>query len=135
MKMIERTNTTELRKFYLLLAAAIVVMFFGVLPWLFGAARSPMVLYVAGAIAIAGSALPAMMYPIYQLWMQIARVLGWINSRLLLGFAFYVMVLPIGIIARRLGKLGYKERPAKSPDSYRVTRERPLTRDDLENPF
>ena len=135
MKTIERTNSSELRKFYLLLGAAIAVMFFGVLPWLFGAPRAPMVLYVAGAIAIAGTAMPSAMYPIYQLWMQIARVLGWINSRLLLGFAFYVMVLPIGIIARRLGKLGYKERPAEAPESYRVIRERPLTRDDLENPF
>ena len=135
MKMIERTNATELRKFYLLLAAAIAVMFFGVLPWLFGAARSPMVLYVAGAIAIAGTAVPAMMYPIYLLWMQIARVLGWINSRLLLGFAFYVMVLPIGIVARRLGKLGYREQPATRPESYRIERDQPLSREDLERPF
>lgn len=135
MKTIARTNTAELRKFFLILGAAIAFMFFLVLPWLFGGSRSTSVLYVAGAIAMAGVAAPTWMYPVYQGWMLLARALGWVNSRLLLGFAFYVMVLPIGIVARRLGKLGYKERPDTPPDTYRVKRERPIERTDLERPF
>jgi hypothetical protein len=54
--------------------------------------------------------------------MWIGHVLGWINTRIILGFVFYLIVTPTGAIRRWLGKdpMGQKLRP--DLDSYRVTR-------------
>jgi hypothetical protein len=54
--------------------------------------------------------------------MLIGHVLGWINTRIILGFVFYVVVTPIGLYRRLLGKdpMGRQLRPEL--DSYRVVR-------------
>lgn len=72
--------------------------------------------------------LPAAIFPLaltwpYKGWMWIGHVLGWINTRIILGFVFYLIVTPTGLIRRWLGKdsMGRKLRP--DLDSYRVTRE------------
>jgi hypothetical protein len=70
---------------------------------------------------------PAAIFPrsltwIYQGWMALGHVLGWVNTRIILGFIFYLVVTPIGIIRRWMGKdpMGRRLRP--DLDSYRVTR-------------
>jgi hypothetical protein len=71
--------------------------------------------------------LPAGIFPValvwpYKGWMLIGHVLGWINTRIILGFVFYVVVTPIGLYRRLLGKdpMGRQLRPEL--DSYRVVR-------------
>jgi hypothetical protein len=70
---------------------------------------------------------PAVVFPrslvwVYRGWMGLGHVLGWINTRIILGFIFYFVVTPIGIIRRWLGKdpMGRRLRP--DLDSYRVIR-------------
>ena len=80
------------------------------------------------AVVVAGCLLvPAVVFPrsltwVYKGWMALGHVLGWINTRIILGFIFYLIVTPIGIIRRWLGKdpMGRRLRP--DLDSYRVTR-------------
>jgi hypothetical protein len=80
------------------------------------------------AIALAaGLIIPAAIYPTslawpYRGWMLIGHLLGWINTRIILGFIFYVVVTPIGLYRRWLGKdpMGRQLRP--DLDSYRVAR-------------
>jgi hypothetical protein len=70
---------------------------------------------------------PAIIYPKILLWphkgwMTLGHVLGWINTRLILGVIFYAVVTPIGIVRRLLGKdpMGRKIEP--EVDTYRVVR-------------
>ncbi len=42
--------------------------------------------------------------PVYIVMMKVAHVLGWINSRILLGLIFYIMITPTGIIMKAVGK-------------------------------
>ena len=42
--------------------------------------------------------------PIYIGWMKFAFILGWVNTRLLLGVFFYLVITPIGLFMRLLGK-------------------------------
>jgi Saxitoxin biosynthesis operon protein SxtJ len=71
--------------------------------------------------------LPALVYPkslfwIHKGWMAVGHVLGWINTRIILGVVFYVIVTPIGMFRRWLGRdpMGRQLRP--DLDSYRVVR-------------
>jgi hypothetical protein len=72
--------------------------------------------------------LPAAIYPHslvwpYKGWMALGHVMGWINTRIILGIVFYLVVTPIGIFRRWLGKdpMGQHLRP--DLDSYRMVRE------------
>ena len=42
--------------------------------------------------------------PIYIGWMRFAFVLGWINTKLLLGIFFYLILTPTGLLMRLFGK-------------------------------
>lgn len=71
--------------------------------------------------------LPALIYPkslfwIHKGWMALGHILGWINTRIILGIVFYLIVTPIGFIRHLLGKdpMGRQLRPEL--DSYRVVR-------------
>ncbi|MCI0557030.1 MAG: SxtJ family membrane protein, partial [Nitrososphaera sp.] len=64
----------------------------------------------------------------------IGHVLGWINSRIILGFIFYVMILPIGLIMRLFGRDPMRRRFENRASSYRV-QSKNQPNDHLERPF
>jgi hypothetical protein len=80
------------------------------------------------AIVVAACLLvPAVVFPkslacVYKGWMAVGHVMGWINTRIILGAVFYMVVTPIGIVRRCLGKdpMGRRLRP--NLESYRVIR-------------
>ena len=79
------------------------------------------------AVISAGLLLPAAVYPaslrqVYTGWMALGHVLGWINTRIILGFIFYLIVTPIGIVRRWLGKDPMGRRLSPHLKSYRLAR-------------
>jgi len=75
-------------------------------------------LLIAGsAAAVAGSLRPQLLRPIFVGWMLLVWPIGWLISHLILCAVFYVVVTPIGLTLRLLGKdsLGLSRRHA---DSY-----------------
>lgn len=56
--------------------------------------------------------------PIYILWMKLAFVLGWINTRILLAAMFYLVVTPIGLVLKLFGKDLLDRRIEVKRDSY-----------------
>jgi hypothetical protein len=79
-------------------------------------------LIVAGCLLVPAIVFPRSLVWVHKGWMAIGHVLGWINTRIILGIVFYVIVTPIGIFRRWLGKdpMGRRLRP--DLDSYRVIR-------------
>ncbi len=47
---------------------------------------------------------PLVLKPIQKVWMTLARLIGWLVTRLILTIFFYCVVTPIGIVARLFGK-------------------------------
>ena len=56
--------------------------------------------------------------PLYVGWMSFAHLLGWINTRLLLGLFYYLVLTPIGLILRLTGKDLLQERLDTTAKSY-----------------
>jgi hypothetical protein len=79
---------------------------------------------VAGCLLIPAAVFPQSLTWVYRGWMLLGHMLGWINTRIILGFIFYFVVTPIGVFRRWLGKdpMGRRFRP--DLDSYRVARTR-----------
>jgi hypothetical protein len=53
---------------------------------------------------LAGFTLPRVLSFPYKMWMALALLLGWVMTRILLFLAFLFIIVPIGIVARLLGK-------------------------------
>jgi len=134
MRVLARHDRKDLRQFGLAFGLLIVVIFWGLVPWLWDRPRPAWPL-VAGAV-IAGLALawPVAIYPLHRLWLPIARVLGIVNTWLLLGAVFFGILLPIGWVLRRTGRLQYRTRFDPDAASYRIEVE-PDRAVRLEEPF
>jgi len=111
----------QLRSFGLLLGGI-----FGVIaawPIIFHAAEARSWAAVVAAILI----IPALVFPralywIHKGWMALGHVMGWVNTRIILGLCFFLIVTPIGFIRRALGKDSMGKAFAPEATSYRVDR-------------
>ncbi len=56
-----------------------------------------------------------LLYP-YKAWMKLGHILGWINSRIILGLVFLIVLQPVALIMRIFGHdpLKTKKLPQKS---------------------
>jgi len=91
-----------LRRFGLLTGLIIAVLFGLVLPKIKGAPL-PAWPWITGGIFWTWAVIaPASIDPLYRVWMKIGLVLGWINTRIILGFIFFIVVTPIGLLRRTL---------------------------------
>ncbi len=76
---------------------------------------------------------PHTLKPLYQAWMWIGQILGWLNTRIILGIIYYLIITPIGITKRLVGNNPLHPKPVM-PHSYRhPTKPRPPKH--LEYPF
>jgi len=73
--------------------------------------------------AVTGLFFEPVLRPIHTAWMAFARALAWVNTRLLLGVFFYMVLTPLGVVMRLLGKDFLDERIDRSSKSYWITRE------------
>jgi len=46
---------------------------------------------------------PNILKPVYFLWMKLAFILGWVNTRLILIIVFYFLFTPLGLLMRLFG--------------------------------
>ena len=112
---------TEVRKFGLMFAAI-------------GAAAAGYLAYKGSSLwpwfggggaffLITGLLAEPVLRPVHAGWMKFAHVLGWINTRLLLGLFFYLVMTPVALVLRLAGKDLLQQRLDRSAKSYWVKRE------------
>ena len=65
---------------------------------------------------------PEVLVPVHRIWMAIGHILGWINTRIILGVVFYGLFAPMGLIMRLFGKDPMRRRLQPAADTYRVVR-------------
>jgi hypothetical protein len=66
---------------------------------------------------------PRSLTHVYRLWMTVGEVLGWINTRLILGVIFYLLFTPLGVCMRLRGKDPMRRTLSPEAESYRVVRQ------------
>ena len=89
---------------------------------------------LGGVLIVAGALAPSILAPVHKGWMWVGHVLGWVNTRILLGIVFYGLVTPIGVIFRLMGKDTMRQASSESGDTYRVVRQ-PRSRMHMKNQF
>ena len=111
----------ELRQFGLLVGAVFTVI--GLWPLVFRG--EPLRLWavgIGGLLIAFGGILPQLLAPIHKWWMWVGHILGWINTRILLGIVFYALLTPMGLVFRLMGKDTMRQAFAASSTTYRVVR-------------
>jgi len=73
---------------------------------------------IAGIFFVLGLAASPILKPVYVVWMRLAFVLNWISTRVILIVLFYLMLTPIGLLMRLLGKDPLDRRIEKNRDTY-----------------
>jgi hypothetical protein len=85
-------------------------------------------LAIGGLLVIAALIAPRCLAPVHRVWMAAADVLGWINTRVLLGVVFYGLITPMGLVRRLFGGDPMRRRLEPGAATYRVPkRPRPGT--------
>jgi predicted membrane metal-binding protein len=117
----QKTETArELRSFGLIVGAGFGLI--GSWPLLRSAEpRWPALALAAGLVLIALIWPTALRLP-FRWWMALGHVLGWVNTRLILGALFYTIVLMMSLLLRLLGKDPMHRRFDPAVQSYRVPR-------------
>jgi len=112
--------TKQLRSFGLTVGGIFALI--GFWPVVFGKDTRWWAILAAAILLVSALAAPKYLHWPYRGWMAAGDVLGWINTRIILGIVFYIVITPIGIFRRWLGKdsMGRQLRP--DLDSYRVIR-------------
>ena len=80
-------------------------------------------LLLGGALIALALVWPRSLAQVYRLWMAVGEVLGWINTRLILGALFYLLFTPLGVYMRLRGKDPMRRTWAPEAESYRVVRQ------------
>lgn len=117
----QSASTKELRSFGLLVGG--VFSLIGTWPLLLqGESPRLWALGLGGTLMLLGLVAPWFLAPLQRGWMQLGHILGWINTRILLGVVFYGLITPMGILFRLLGKDVMRQAMTQDSPTYRVLR-------------
>ncbi len=127
-------DTKQLRQFGLTLA--VVFGLLGALALRRGGTLAPVLLGLPVLLLGGGLFAPAWLRWPHRWWMRISLVLGWVMTRVLLTLLWYLVVTPIGLVARMLGKHFIELAIDRSATSYWVSEPRNIpNRKDYERQF
>tara|TARA_B100000242_G_scaffold15877_1_gene9765 strand:- start:204 stop:599 length:396 start_codon:yes stop_codon:yes gene_type:complete len=114
----QKINKRTLKEFGVLIGIGIPLMFGFIMPFITGHPPRTNFIYFGILSLILSIVAPKfLLYP-YKIWMKLGFILGWINSKLILGLIFITILLPISLIMRMTGydPLRFKK---TNLDSYR----------------
>jgi len=123
-----------LRDFGLIMAGMLILMFGIVFPWLFSFSTPYWPFIAAFVFVVVALLKPMLLAPVNRVWLKLSNVLGWINTRLIMGLMFFVLIVPMGLVLRLLGKDPLSNELFKDAESYRVI-SKVRSKKHLEKPF
>jgi hypothetical protein len=114
-----------------IISLIVIIAGFLIISFLF---KNYLPLIIAAAICLPGFFFFAWAKEIHRLWMGLATILGWVNSRIILFSIFFFILTPIAFFARISGKLSFVK-SNKNKTTLFINRNHLYTKNDLENPW
>jgi len=128
---------SDLRKFGFIMGSMFALIFGLIFPWITDKTSQTwpiwpfIVLAVFWTIAVVA---PQSLRSVNDLWLKVGNVLGFINTRIILGVMFFLMIFPIGMLLKLFGKDSMDRKLSSETDTYRkITKQR--NKEHLEKPF
>ena len=118
----EKISKKHLREFGLLIGLGFPIIIGLLLPSLSGHGFRAWTLWVGVPGLILGFTAPRLLHYPYKGWMALGHALGWVNSHIILGLIFIVVLQPIAYIMR-LGGYDPLRRRRKGEKTYRENKQ------------
>ena len=117
-----KTTPHELRKFGLMVGGVFAAL--GLLFLWRHKGYYPYFLWPGVVLVLFGLVLPRALKWVYIAWMSVAFVLGFVMAHVILTLFFYLMITPMGLIARLFGKDFLRLRLDRNAVTYWIPRDR-----------
>jgi len=119
--MTKQTQRAELRNFGLIVGGVFGAI--GLWPAIIrGGDIRTWCLALAALLIVPALIVPAALAPAHRAWMALASILGWVNTRIVLGVVFFVVITPIGLVMRLTGRDPMQRAFNRAATTYRVRR-------------
>ena len=99
----EQISNKQLREFGIVIGFGFPILIGWLLPLIFGHDFRAWTLWIGIPGFIIGLMAPRLLRYPYRCWMAIGHVLGWVNSHIILGLVFIIVLLPIAYTMRLTG--------------------------------
>ena len=123
----------EIRSFGFFLSLLVVLIFAGLMPWLFNQSIFLWPFVVSTVTALLALLAPSTLRPLHSLFIKLGTLLGSTNTRILLFIIFFGLFLPVSIIMWLVRRDILGRKPS-TVDSYRKPSQ-PRPRDHFERPY
>ncbi|MCS6304135.1 MAG: hypothetical protein H8K07_10765 [Nitrospira sp.] len=133
----DRTNQQptmrDLRQFGLLVGGVFAVI--GLWPVVFRSESPRLWATILGSLLIVlGAIAPQSLKQAHKGWMKVGHVLGSINTKIILGIIYYLLITPMGLVMRLMGRDPMHRALTPDMDTYRIVRS-PRSRHHMRNQF
>ena len=111
-----KSEKSDLRNFGIIVGIVLLI----ISGFLFWKEKESFQIFLAIGITLflTATAIPAVLKPVYWIWMIFAIIHGWFMTRVILSLLFYVLFTSIGLTLRFFGKQFLELRWEKSKESY-----------------
>jgi len=116
-----KTGDRDLRKFGLVVGGVFLAL--GLLFLWRHPNRTPYFAWPGGVLMVVGAVFPRVLKWVYIAWMSVAFVLGFVMAHVILTLFFYLVITPVGLLARLAGKDFLSLKLDKGEKSYWLPRE------------
>jgi hypothetical protein len=123
-----------LREFGLTTGTAVAIIFGLFFPWLLDVAWPTWPWIIATALWTPALVQPSWLRWIYRTWMRFGLLVSRVTTPLVLGIVFFVMISPLAMVRRLMGKDPMLRTFDRNLASYRV-RSKKSPKEKLEKPF
>ena len=96
----EIISKKQLREFGLLIGFGFPLLIGWLIPILTGHGFRTWTLWIGFPGLLIAFTSPRLLYYPYKFWMKLGLILGWMNSKIILGLVFIIVLLPIALIMR-----------------------------------
>ena len=115
----EKTSNKQLFDFGIIMGFGIPIIIGFLVPFINGHGFQVWTIWLGLSFLAIGIIKPKMLIFPYRLWMKIGHVLGWINSKLILGLVFLTVLIPISFFMKIFGYDPLKIKRNKNNKTYR----------------
>lgn len=119
------TENSEIRNFSFIIGLALIILnalFFIIKKWAYIkpyiGLGTELVFLIAIIIMAVGILIPQLLKPLFKLWTGFSNFLGNLNTKIILGLIFYIVITPMAFLLRLKGKDYLKLKFDKTAKTY-----------------
>lgn len=123
-------SNKTLREFGIIIGILFPLLIGFIFPYIAGHSFKFWTLWLSFSSIILSFTNTKLLYYPYKFWMKLGDILGWFNSRLILGLVFLIVLIPIAFVMNLLGHdpLGKNKEYKKTYRKFRQNRNIDLTK-------